>query len=319
MSLTVDRCATCGALVDLEDLFCANCGTEVPGHAPARPARLAIEARNFRCRGCGASMNYDAGARSLKCPFCGSIELDEDPAEGILAPECVVPFAIGRDEAEARLRAWLGSSVWHPGDLRAAALVTELRAVFVPCWVFATRVQTHWTADSDQTPPGARADWYPIAGRAERRYEGLWVPASAGLPRPELDAIWPFDAAAAVPPDRVDLANVTVEQFTVSRRYARPLAQGRLEAAEAEAVVRAVPGRLRNVHVNVLMTGASSRAALAPAYVMAYRYRERVYRFVLNGQTGRSTGSAPISAARVAAAVAAVVLVAIVVLALIAR
>ena len=110
MTATLPRCATCRALVDTEDLFCANCGTEVPQAARAPVPGRPIEARNFECGGCGASMNYDAGAQALKCPFCGSVDLVEEPGRSILAPELVLPFALDRAQAEAALRAWLGSS-----------------------------------------------------------------------------------------------------------------------------------------------------------------------------------------------------------------
>jgi predicted RNA-binding Zn-ribbon protein involved in translation (DUF1610 family) len=319
MSAPPQRCQTCGALVDAEDLFCANCGTEVPEPTRPRVPSLPIEARNFECRGCGASMNYDAGAQALKCPFCGSVDLAEEPGRSILAPELVIPFAIDRAQAEAALRSWLGSSFWRPDDLRSAAQLTDLRAVYVPFWIFATRVRTFWTADTDRTPPGARADWYPVASWHERDYADLWVPAGQAVSLGELAAILPFDPGAAVAPEAVDLARVTVEQFSVSRRYARPLAQGRLEALEADAVAAEIPGRCRNVHVNVLMQDATSRPALAPLYVMSYRYRGRLYRFVLNGQTGRATGTAPTSVAKVAVVVALVAIAVAVVALLVLR
>jgi LSD1 subclass zinc finger protein len=314
---TVERCGSCGAIVDVEDLFCANCGTEVPDARPTRTSRLLIAARNFECRGCGATMNYDAGARSLKCPFCGSVDLAEDESSGILAPEFVVPFALDRAAAEGRLRGFLGSSFWHPNDLRSEAQVHELRAVYVPFWLFATNARTHWTADTSHTPPGARADWYPISGYREAEYADLWVPAGEGIGPGELFAVVPFDAAAGVPPGEVDLEHAVVEQFSASRRYVRPLAQGRLEALEAEAVAAGVPGRSRNVHVNVLMEGATSRPALAPVYVMAYRYREKVYRFVMNGQTGQYVGTAPTSPWKVAAVVGGALLAVLAVTAMI--
>lgn len=309
MNVAVDRCESCRGLVDIEDLFCANCGTEVPRSGAAGTERVATEAKNFECKGCGASMNYDAKARSLKCPFCGSIDLVEESSRGVLAPEFVVPFSFDRNRAEDLLRGWMGSSFWHPGDLRASAQLTELKPVFVPFWLFTTQVETHWTADTSETPAGSRADWFPLYGQARRDYHDLWVPAGGGLDPGELFAILPFDPTSAVAPDRVDLVDVTVAQFSISRRYARPLVQGRIEALEAEAVAAEVPGRSRNVHVNVLMHGASSRPALAPIYVMAYRYRDRVYRFVINGQTGVSTGTAPFSKAKAASVVGIVLIV----------
>jgi hypothetical protein len=178
-------------------------------------------------------------------------------------------------------------------------------------------VQTHWTADTNRTPPGAQASWFPVAGEGERDYADVWIPASAGIPARELSAVEPFDLSAAVPPDKVDLENVTVEQFTVSRRYARPLAQTRLEALESQAVASHVPGTARHVHVNLLMEGADSRAALVPVYVMAYLYRDRVYRFVVNGQTGRATGTAPVAAGKVLSVIGIVAIVILIIILLV--
>jgi predicted RNA-binding Zn-ribbon protein involved in translation (DUF1610 family) len=314
MNQTVDRCESCGGLVDVEDLFCANCGTTVPDRRASELKKLATEAKNFQCKGCGASMNYDASAQTLKCPFCGSVDLIENKSPGILAPDCVIPFAIDQGAAEQRLRSWLGSSFWHPGDLRTAAQLTELRAVYVPFWVFTTNVKSYWTADTSEVPLGASASWFPISGACEREYHGVWIAASAGIRTRDLNAIGPFDTKTAIPPESVDLADVTVEQFTVSRRYARPLAQAQLEIAEAQALDREAPGRNRNIHVNLLMEGADSQAALAPVYVMAYRYRDHVYQFVVNGQNGRSTGTAPVSIAKIAGVIGIVILVALIAL-----
>jgi predicted RNA-binding Zn-ribbon protein involved in translation (DUF1610 family) len=296
MNAVIERCENCGAMVDPDDLFCANCGTEVPGAEPRDANRLATEARNFQCRSCGATMNYDASAQALKCPFCGSVDLAEDTnSRGILAPEFVVPFALDRAEAEHRLRLWLGSSFWHPTDLRNAAALTELRPAYVPFWIFDVEADCHWTADTDQAPLGSRSGWLPISGSRQARYDNLWIHAGAAVSHREIHAIQPFDFREAVPPEGVDLRAVTVEQFSVPRRYARPEVRRVVEALEAESIAREVPGRERNVHVNVLLHDGSSHAALAPIYILAYRYRNQLFRCVINGQTAAITGTSPVS------------------------
>ena len=309
MNIVVERCGVCGALVDQEDLFCANCGTEIPDNRATEGKRLELSAKNYQCRGCGATMSYDASAQTLKCPFCGSTDLSEDDSRGILAPDVVLPFVISREDAQRRLVDWLGSGFWHPGDLKTAAVVTELRKVFVPFWVVATEVSTHWTADTDRTPPGARASWYPISGYSRYRYENVWIPACAGLPTELVHQVLPFDTSTGVPPDKVELEDVTVEQFALSRRYARPLIQSAVEFLESNRIQGETAGSERNVHVNVLTDGATSTPALAPLFVMAYRYNERVYRYVVNGQTGATAGTAPFSYGKLGLIVALVVVV----------
>ena len=111
-----------------------------------------------------------------------------------------------------------------------------------------------------------------------------------------------------MPPEQVDLENITVEQFSVQRKYARPLARQALDAMEADACTRQyVPGSARNVHVNVRVEGMTSEPVLLPVWIMAYRYRDQVFRFLVNGQTGQCTGTAPTSYAKIAGVTAAVI------------
>jgi hypothetical protein len=134
-----------------------------------------------------------------------------------------------------------------------------------------------------------------MTGQHRGRYEGLLIGASGVLTAAETSAICPFNLAQSVPLDEVDLENVTVEQFRVQRKYARPLARQALEQLEREACSRYVPGRHRNVKVNLRIEGQTSEPVLLPVWIMAYRYKDKVYRFLLNGQSGRATGEAPFS------------------------
>jgi DNA-directed RNA polymerase subunit RPC12/RpoP len=299
MADMVLTCTVCHSFLDEEDLFCANCGSEAPRHSAGSAtagdtSRLAT--CNFQCSGCGASMSYDASAGTLRCPFCASQKLVPQPDAKILAPKQVVPFRLRREDAMSAMQAWLKRGFFRPGDLAQRAAVVRMQPVYVPYWVFQAQTFTCWTADSSQTPPGARSDWYPLSGEHQGQYQNLLLGASGALTPHETAAISPFDLTAGVPPGQVDLDNITVEQFTVPRKYARPLATSSLEALEADACVRAyVPGSARNVHVNVRIESMASDPVLLPVWIMSYRYADRVFRFLVNGQNGRCSGDAPFS------------------------
>lgn len=324
------KCSVCGAVLDEEDIFCPNCGTEAPiqtggnsqatkgdgestddGSQAAAVAQRKIDETptthlttcNFNCRNCGASMSYDASAQTLRCPFCGSEQLEKTPDAKEIAPDGVVPFVITQDQAVVGMRGWLGQGFWRPGDLATQAAVVGMRQVYIPYWVFDAETHTYWAADSSHTPPSARASWYPVAGDHEGGYSGLLVGASGALTGAETAALCPFDLANAVAPGKIDLQNVIFERFTVPRKYARPLARQGLEACESDACQQYVAGKNRNMKVNVRITNLVSRPILLPVWMMAYRYRGEVFRFIVNGQTGKSTGQAPVSFRKIGAAV----------------
>ncbi len=317
MADILSRCEVCRSLLDEEDLFCSNCGTEAPRNQPNLPhfrgygsepvpfVPKLVAKSNFQCTGCGASMSYDAGAAALRCPFCGSVDMVSRPDMTTLSPNRVVPFRVDRQEADGAMRQWLGRGFWRPGDLASEAALVEMTPVYVPYWVFHAHTHTYWTADSSQTPAGARADWYPMAGEHRGHCAGLLIGASGALTACETAEICPFDLGEGVSPQEVDLDNVTVEQFSMPRKYARPLARQGLEQSELQAIANSsVPGRARNVHVNVRVEAMESEPVLLPIWIMAYRYRDQVFRFLVNGQTGRASGQAPTSWTKVAAAIA---------------
>lgn len=307
MSEEVEKCVVCLGILDEEDLFCANCGTEAHRERSGDSNETMLARHNFRCDGCGASMSYDASVQNLRCPFCGGEKLQSQKDAKTLAPKFVVPFRIEQPDAVNRLKQWMGNSFWRPNDLATASIVTKLPAVYVPYWVFSARTFTYWTADSSQVPWGAKASWCPVSGEHRANYSSLLIGASSSLSPAETNALCPFDLAQAVPTEQIDLENSLFEQFQVQRKYARPLAQAGLEDLERQACAQLVPGNSRNVHVNVRVEGLTAEPVLLPVWIMAYTYREQTFRFLLNGQTGRCTGTAPTSFAKVAGVTAAVI------------
>ncbi|MER3485661.1 MAG: hypothetical protein C4345_06545, partial [Chloroflexota bacterium] len=66
---------------------------------------------------------------------------------------------------------------------------------------------------------------------------------------------------------------------------------------------------------NTRITDLAARLLYLPAWLAAFSYGGKTYRLVINGQTGKVTGEAPVAKGRVAlAAAVAIVAVAIVVM-----
>ena len=304
-----DRCKICRAFIDVEDLFCSNCGAEAETGPTVISDQQQTTTHNFGCGGCGASMSYDASLRTLRCPFCGSDNLNEEESNNkTLKAKYIIPFNTGQQDIVASLQKWMGKSYWRPSDLVSAAVITNVTPVYVPYWIFNANTYTYWTADSSNVPWGAKGDWMPVTGHHRSNYHGIIVGASSVLTQFETSSICPFNLDTACEPDQIDLDNYVVEQFRVQRKYARPLARSNIEALEREACRKYVPGRARNVKVNVRLEELIGRPVLFPIWILAYRYKGEVYRFLANGQTGRHSGTAPVSWKKIITWIAIVVL-----------
>lgn len=301
------HCRRCESVISDDDLRCPICNFVVPASGTPDRADTAVDI--LRCSGCGAAMTYEVAKRAAACAFCGSILEVEHPADPLEQAQVLLPFTVDRKRAMAAYRSWLGSLGWfRPGDLRTDARLETIQPLRWVGWVFDAQASVSWAADTDADT--RRSDWAPHAGRTKLEYDDVVVPATRGLTREEIAILLPsYDLASTDgATDLVD--DATVEQFDVPRSTARVrLVEAVERLARKRLEERHLPGRrTRNLKTATVLRGLSARRFALPAWVLAYRYKDRLYRTVLSGQDESCfKGEAPYSAARIAAVIAAAV------------
>ena len=291
-------CTRCGSRTEQGDLRCPICGEPTPGGGVVAAE---AQATLLRCTGCSAALAHDPDSVGEACAFCGEpLELEQsaDPLEEV---EWTLPFTVEAEAARAALKRWLGDqSFFRPSDLKESAQLDSLRPLWWVAWCFDADALISWTADSDL---GAKqADWAPHSGQAQMRFEDVLVSASRGLTDAETDALAPsYDLAGkerspAVPP------GARREEFDVQRSAARARVRAAIRRMGASMLERReVPGtRCRNLHLEPLLRSLETHRVAFPAWVLAYKYRDELYRVVISGQDdGCVRGKAPLSLAKV--------------------
>jgi ribosomal protein S27E len=246
----------------------------------------------IQCDACGGSVVFDAGRQAARCLFCGSVAVHaDDGGETVLVPDAMLPFEITHADADERFRRWARSSWWYAAPLRSLSI--ELHQLLLPAWRFDAALETHWTGlVSASTRSGKR----PVAG-VEHAELTTRVPASMGLREAELLALQPFREGTTV---RFDPA-LPHEVPALSERAAAEVARTQLTEEHRQRIVRA--HALARCRCSVLVRIRDARLSMVPIYIGSFRYRDRPWRFVINGQTGTITGRAPLDRVKLAVAI----------------
>jgi hypothetical protein len=271
------------------DLRCAVCALAV--RHVARDVDVA-RASILRCTWCGAAIAFDPAYQAPACAFCRSVMAVEQPVDPVEEARLVVMFTVERPLAHAALRSWLRGRGWFaPRTLLDEAVLETITPICWAAWLVDARAQVAWTADSDH---GAnRSAWAPHAGETHLRFDRIIVPASRGLDTTECDQLAPFyDLSNAVPVDGA----VNIETFDMQRSSARARVQAAIEERARTAVEADIPGRrFRNVRVACLIENLTTERVALPAWVLAYRFRGRLYRALVHGQRAEIVfGSSPL-------------------------
>jgi hypothetical protein len=108
------------------------------------------------------------------------------------------------------------------------------------------------------------------------------------------------------------------EDDTVAREAAQQLCEQEFTRREQNAVANFLPGdEHSDLRVETRLTAHDSDLVLLPVHILTYRYKDKLYRFIVNGQSGKLIGQKPVSAPRIAAAVGVVLLIIIAIVLLI--
>jgi len=317
MNAPLQPCHRCESPIERGDLRCAICGLPTPAPRADEAGPDDVIASILRCHGCGAAVAYDAKVGAPKCGFCGSVMELETPEDPIEQAEAFLCFRVAPDQAKDALRQWMRTLGWfRPRDLGTAATIDSLKPLWWAGWVFDAKVLVSWAADSDLG--SNRSAWAPHSGRASLALNNVAVSASRGLQESEIAQLAPGYNLADAGPEPHEHPGATVEQFAVQRSAARQTIAAALAATARNHASELVPGsQQRNLKVAVLPERFVTRRLAFPAYVLAYRYEDTLYRAIVHGQNpGIVVGKAPIAWGRIAAVIMAA-LVAVAVIALV--
>jgi len=327
-------CDACGTPIESLDKFCPACGTTNPRYTPpargaAATTQRPIEAelvvvdepaqKHFRCDNCGSEMTADPQQRSYVCPFCDSTYVVEFSPNltGRQRPEFVIGFTITPEQALAEFHKWLRQNSWfRPGDLAQAKIADRLKGIYLPFWSFSMLAQSTWrasigeywyrtetytTTDSKgnrvtRTRQVRETEWFPLAGRHHRYYSGYLVSGSKGLPQGQAQRVMPFQLPALKRYEPYFLAGWLSEEYSVEREQALQLCQQEFYQREQQNIAAFLPGDTHSgLEASTTFDHINSDLILLPVYLLTYRYQDKLYRFLLNGQTGKMEGDKPVS------------------------
>lgn len=342
-------CPGCNA--DLEwsagqgDLTCPYCGHVHKDSAVAvgyRPHTHALDAldqalqaapgwgearKELRCGSCGATSEVEPHIEATACTFCGSPQLDaQSGGAAVLRPDAVAPFAIEKNEAIRRFRAWLGGLWFRPSGLKEMASLGNLSGAYLPAWCLDASTQSRWRAErghhywEDEEVRGAdgktevrrvqKTRWEPASGHHAQDFQDVMVIASKGLDQSHLQELQPFDLGRLGGYDARFLQGFVAERYQIGLDEGYTQAQAIMQAAVRAACAREVGGDThRNLDVDTDFLDPRFKLLLLPIWIAAYQYGGKSYRFLVNGQSGKATGTAPYSTAKIVLFILAVLAV----------
>ncbi len=254
------------------------------------------------CDACGAQISLPEGSLATSCPFCASNKvIHHRAAQDLLRPRFLVPFQIEERDCITKVKEWLGDSWMVPRDLRRMAVVSDFVPMYLPYWTFTARADATWKAQVGRTETyrsggktKRRTVWRWENGQVDREFSDLLVRGTRHVSTHLLSEIGDFNLNDLVPYDASYLAGMQAQAYEVSMEAAWQKARQEMrEETKKKCRDQASTNKIRNFSMHLDFADESWRYILLPVYINTYRFEDKPFQLLINGQTGKLAGQRP--------------------------
>ena len=145
-----------------------------------------------------------------------------------------------------------------------------------------------------QTRQVRKTRWRSVSGVVWNRFDDLLVLASRSLPRRLAEELEPWDLGSLVPDKDEYLSGFRSERYQVGLEEGFEVAKGMMQDDIEYSVRRDIGGDHQRIHsLRSQYDSPTFKHLLLPIWISAYRYKKRVFRFLVNARNGEVQGERP--------------------------
>lgn len=329
------QCESCGAPLvykpGTSHLYCSYCGSVkniVKEDFTINELRLDLYLQNFEketysttkvviCANCKAKPTVNENLQSMQCPYCGSPLIESNvQQERYIKPSYVLPFRIDKSQTNEILTKWINSLWFAPNKLKKAILTPiNLNGIYLPYWTYDAYTRTEYTGkrgDYHFVTVGSgknkrtevRTIWTNKRGTIHSFYDDILVLATNTLDQSIIKGLKGWNIKAIVKINDSFLAGFITEKYQIDLKQAFIIAKEIIKSSEKELVKKDIGGDKQQIYtMNMQFVDVTFKHILLPIYVSAFRYKQKMYAFYINGESGCISGKRPYSAIKITMAV----------------
>lgn len=325
-------CASCGNTFDIEtaqqfnEAMAQAEGPEFSWEEPENTEWSEEEAdgmQMFICPSCGGELIADENTAATFCPYCENPAIIRQRLVGGLKPDAVLPFQTTKEDAQRAFLELCKNKPLLPKDYTSEQRLEKITGMYVPFWLYdcscsdqaryqATRVHT-W---SDARYHYTRTDFYLLTRDGNAAFDGIPMDGSSKLDDPIMESIEPFDYSKMVDFDTAYLSGFLADKYDVDVKVGHERVKQRVSTTMDAQLMQTCMGYsgVTPTAKQIRVDHGKAKYVLLPVWMLHSRYKDKTYVFAMNGQSGKMTGTFPVSESRsrawfagVAAGVAALV------------
>lgn len=328
----VFKCESCGGDMVFsptrQKLYCPYCDsvkditkkpTSLRTYDPT-VGEVTVDFDSYKCPNCNGLVDLSPFESTKKCPFCGASNIVAVENLKGLKPDSVLPFIISKEQAAEKGKALVKSKLLAPGKLKKSFNVKNFTGIYFPNFGFNTNASSEYDGRFGErivkrvgSGKNARTvveiKWYKVRGVRNDDFENQLVEACTQLKQEELNSILPYDMENVEGFTEEYVSGFAAERYDTSLKDSFGIAKVQMDNVIRKRIIdKYHPDVVDFLNVDTTFSNIKYRYTLLPIWICLYKYKDKLYRFVVNGRTGKSKGTVPKSPLKITFMVLFVVL-----------
>lgn len=334
--MEINECPSCGGKVEYspksKGLKCDKCQTIYPVQfeKAGEKKRVALALNNdkgfeqwkdskrtFHCENCGAEIILNKFDYAEKCSYCNTTSLVPTDKLPGLKPDCVVPFKIEKDMANQQFKLSTQKKRFLPTAFKKNIPNAKIGATYIPSFAFDITIDATYhgmraVSRTVQTANGPRTTTtlVPFSGSIHNDYKNVVVESSEQLSQSQIQGILPYNFGECFVYNDDFVTGYDIEYYNQTVSDANKLART-VVYNMTDSAIRSRHGNVRSLTIKPTYSNENYSYCLLPVYFVNYKYKEKEYFNLMNGQTGQTTGKVPRSATKITFFTLAIILLVI--------
>lgn len=266
--------------------------------------------RAFQCPSCGGEIIGDESTAASFCPYCENPTILPARLSGGLKPDGIIPFKNGKEDAKAAFLRLCKGKPLLPRGFTSEQRLEKITGMYVPFWLYdcganfsgsykATRVHT-W---SDSKYEYTKTEHFMLRRDATADFVGIPMDGSSKIEDAFMESIEPFDYNQIKDFDMAYLTGYLADKYDVPSENGEQRVRQRVDAAMNDRLQSTFVGYTSVVPTSRQLNVRHNKARYVffPVWILNTKYKDKIYTFAMNGQTGKMTGAFPICPKKTAA------------------
>lgn len=299
-------CEYCGSSYTKEELESTEKTTtqqDVERENTQPEEESAGEALLYHCPNCGGEVITDETTAATQCYYCHSPVVLSGRLSGKYLPKYVIPFKFSREAAIEKFDQWTKSKWFLPKDFYNQDQIDALTGIYFPYWIIDSDSDVSYTATCETLHTWVSGDHrhtrhkvYHCVREGQVHLEDLVKSALNKASKKLIENVQPFDESAMEKFSMTYLSGFQAERRDIEAEDIKSEVLQDIQLYCKKTVEGTVTGyqSKRETGFRCNPTSIGWDYGLLPVWALTYTYREQVYYFAMNGQTGKVCGKLPV-------------------------